>query len=223
MFLGQREEQQTPGHQGKQQPPGGFSTVEMVVAISIFLIASAGALFNILPSLRKSKADAALEMVLGEMRRAHERAIDERRIYCLTFLPPQTLQLEVGTPVDLTATISGSAATYVQAQPPLTLPETIQFLALPGIPGAGATPDGFGTGATAIDFDIDYGGGATQIYFQPDGRALDGLNRLNNGLVYLANPQELSSSRAVSLYGATGRAKGWSLMQGSNGSNRWTP
>jgi prepilin-type N-terminal cleavage/methylation domain-containing protein len=200
----------------------GFSTLEMLVVVSIILILSAGAIFNILPSLRKSKADAALELVLGEMRRAHERAIDERRIYRLTFVPPQTIQLEVGTPANLRATVSGSAAAFAPAQPPLTLPQVIQFSALPGIPtAAGSVPDGFGTGATAIDFDIDYGGGANQIYFQPDGRALDGLNRLNNGIVYLANPNELLSSRAVSLYGSTGRAKGWSLMQKSDGSKRW--
>lgn len=202
---------------------GGFSALEMVVVVSIILIVSATALFNILPSLRKSKADAARELVLGEMRRAHERAIDERRIYRLTFVPPQTIQLEVGTPANLRATVSGSAAAFVQAQPPLTLPQTIQFSAVPGIPTAGGTtPDGFGTGAAAIDFDIDYGGGATQIYFQPDGRALDGLNRLNNGVVYLANPNELLSSRAVSLYGSTGRAKGWLLTQNAGGSKRWT-
>jgi prepilin-type N-terminal cleavage/methylation domain-containing protein len=201
----------------------GFSTLELMVVLGIILIVSAGALWNILPSFRKSKADAALEMVLGEMRRAHERAIDERRIYRLTFVAPQTIQLEVGTPANLQARITGSAAAFAQAQLPLALPQTIQFLAAPGIPvAAGTVPDGFGAGATAIDFDVDNGGGQTQIYFQPDGRALDAQNRLNNGVVYLAEPNQLLSSRAVSLFGSTGRVKGWVLVQGPNGSMRWT-
>jgi hypothetical protein len=110
----------------------------------------------------------------------------------------------------------------VAAQPPLTLPGNIQFLAVPGIPtNPNATPDGFGSGANAIDFDIANGGGGTQIYFQPDGRSLDGANRLNDGVVYLAEPNNLYSSRAVSLYGTTGRSKSWFLTQ-LNGAGKWT-
>src|ERR1700730_957351 len=201
------------------QAEQGFSTVELVVVVAIGLIVAAIALFNILPSLKKSRADTAQELVLGEMRRAHERAIDERRIYRLTFVAPQTIQLEVGTPVNLQARITGSAAAFAQAQPPRVLPQTIQFAAVAGIP---VVPDGFGAGATAIDFDVDNGGGQNQIYFQPDGRALDAQNRLNNGVVYIAEPTQLLSSRAVSLYGSTGRAKGWWLFKNSDGSVRWT-
>jgi prepilin-type N-terminal cleavage/methylation domain-containing protein len=205
------------------QAEQGFSMVEMVVVISIILVVVATALVNILPLLKKSKADSAQELVLGEMRRAHERAIDERRIYRFTFVAPQTIQLEVGTPANLQARITGSAAAFAQAQPPLVLPQTFQFSAVPGIPvAAGAVPDGFGTGATAIDFDVDNGGGQTQIYFQPDGRALDAQNRLNNGVVYIADPTLLLSSRAVSLFGSTGRVKGWSLLKNPDGSVRWT-
>jgi type II secretory pathway pseudopilin PulG len=196
--------------------------VEMVVVVCIILTVAAAALMNILPLLKKSKADAAQELVLGEMRRAHERAIDDRRIYRFTFVAPQTIQLDVGTPANVQARITGSAAAFAQAQPPLVLPQSIQFLAVPGIPvAAGAVPDGFGTGATAIDFDVDNGGGQTQIYFQPDGRALDAQNRLNNGVVYIADPNQLLSSRAVSLYGSTGRVKAWSLLKNADGSVRW--
>lgn len=45
--------------------------VEMVVVTGIILTVAATAIFNILPLLKKSKADAAQELVLGEMRRAH--------------------------------------------------------------------------------------------------------------------------------------------------------
>jgi prepilin-type N-terminal cleavage/methylation domain-containing protein len=206
-----------------RQAEQGFSLIEMAVVVSVILIVSAIAVFNILPLLKKSRADAAQELVLGEMRRAHERAIDERRIYRLTFVAPQTIQLEVGTPANLQARITGSAAAFAQAQPPLVLPKSIQFSAVPGIPvAAGAVPDGFGTGATAIDFDVDNGGGQTQIYFQPDGRALDSQNRLSNGVVYLAEPSQLLTSRAVSLYGSTGRVKAWLLLKNPDGSVRWT-
>jgi hypothetical protein len=104
----------------------------------------------------------------------------------------------------------------------LTLPVDTQFIVVPGIPtSVTTTPDGFGAGNKAIDFDMAIGGGGTQIYFQPDGRALDGINRLNDGVVYLAQPGDLYSSRAVTLYGSTGRAKGWVLGQVTGGA-RWT-
>jgi type II secretory pathway pseudopilin PulG len=200
----------------------GFSILEMVFVLGIVFVVAATALINILPSLRTSRANAGMEMVLGEMRRAHERAVDERRIYRVTFAPPQTIQVDVGQVAVIGSTITDSSPVFQAAQAPLILPNTIEFLVVPGIPtNPLATPDGFGSGANAIDFDIANGGGGTQIYFQPDGRALDGSNRLNDGVVYLAEPNNLFSSRAVSLYGTTGRAKGWFLTQ-INGAAGWS-
>ena len=116
------------------------------------------------------------------------------------------------------ATITGTTPGFVQAQQPLTLPDGIQFICVGGIPtGAGTVPDGLGSGANAIDFDLANGGGGSQIYFQPDGRALDGANRLNDGVIYLAQPGNLYSSRAVTLFGSTGRSKGWTLSNLSGG------
>jgi prepilin-type N-terminal cleavage/methylation domain-containing protein len=192
----------------------GFSLVEMTVAVAIILVLIGTAVVNIVPSLRSSKSNAGMELVLGELRRAHERAIDERRIYRVTFVPPQTIQVDVGQVANIASTITGSAPVFVQAQPPLTLPTGLQFVVVGGIPTTAATtPDGFGTGAQAIDFDIANGGAGTQIFFQPDGRSLDAANRLNDGVLYLAEPNNLSSSRAVSVFGSTGRVKAWTLMK----------
>lgn len=200
----------------------GFSMVEMAVVVGLVLVVIGIAIIVLAPYLRTANANAGMEMVLGELRRAHERAIDERRIYRVTLVPPQTIQVDVGQVANVATTITGSAPAFVQAQPPLTLPNRLQFIAVAGIPtSAQNTPDGFGTGGNAIDFDIANGGGGNQIYFQPDGRALDGANRLNDGVVYIAEPNFLFSSRAVSLYGATGRAKGWFLST-VGGATRWT-
>src|SRR6266853_816179 len=53
----------------KQLGPG-FSMVEMTVAVSIVLLLIGIALVNIVPSLRSSKSNAGMELVLGELRRA---------------------------------------------------------------------------------------------------------------------------------------------------------
>ncbi len=48
------------------------------------------------------------------------------------------------------------------------------------------TPDGFGVGTTAIDFDQGIAGGVKNvIYFYPDGSAQDAAGNINNGVVYL--------------------------------------
>jgi prepilin-type N-terminal cleavage/methylation domain-containing protein len=189
----------------------GFSLIETVVVVAIISITLAMALVGIVPSINSSRSNSGMELVLGELRRAHERAVDERRIYRVTFAPPQTIQVDVGQVAAIGTTITGSSPTFAAAQPALLLPATVQFLVIPGIPTTPATtPDGLGSGAKAIDLDVA-NGGATQIFFQPDGRALDALNRLNDGVVYVAEPGNLYSSRAVSVFGSTGRVKGWFL------------
>jgi prepilin-type N-terminal cleavage/methylation domain-containing protein len=200
----------------------GFSMVELSVVVLIILILVAIALINMVPTVQNSRANAGMELVLGEMRRAHERAIDERRIYRLTFVAPNQIQLDVGQVANVASTITGTTPAFTQAQQPLTLPDSIQFVCIGGIPtGAGGVPDGLGSGVNAIDFDLGNGGGGNQIYFQPDGRALDGANRLNDGVVYLAQPGNLYSSRAVTLFGSTGRSKGWTLAT-LGGAPGWT-
>jgi type II secretory pathway pseudopilin PulG len=200
----------------------GFSLLEIVIVLGIALAATAATFVNIIPAIRTSRSNAGMEMVLGELRRAHERAVDERRIYRVTFTAPNTIQVDVGKLTIVGSTVTDSAPLFAQAQTPLTLPGTTQFVAVPGIPtNPLLTPDGMGTGANAIDFDLGNGGGGTQIYFQPDGRALDGANRLNSGVVYLANPTDLYSSRAVSLYGSTGRSKSWTLATVAGGGVGW--
>jgi type II secretory pathway pseudopilin PulG len=198
----------------------GFSLLEIIVVVGIVLAATAAAFINIIPSMRSSRSNAGMELVLGELRRAHERAVDERRIYRVTFAAPNTIQVDVGKVAIVGSTVTDSAPVFVPAQAALTLPGSTQFVVVPGIPtNTLLTPDNMGSGDRAIDFDLGNGGGGTQIYFQPDGRALDGANRLNSGVVYLANPTDLFSSRAVSLYGSTGRSKSWTLstVQGSVG------
>jgi type II secretory pathway pseudopilin PulG len=207
----------------RRSTQSGFSLLEITIVATIVLGATAAAFVNLMPSINNSRSNAGMELVLGELRRAHERAVDERRIYRVTFNAPNTIQVDVGTVAIIGATITDSAPAFQPAQLPLTLPGNMQFLVVPGIPtGALATPDSFGSGNNAIDFDLGNGGGGTQVYFEPDGRALDAGNRLNNGVLYIAQPTNLFSSRAVSLYGSTGRTKGWTLTKLAGGATGWT-
>jgi hypothetical protein len=56
--------------------------------------------------------------------------------------------------------------------------------------------------------------------FLPDGSARDTNGSLNSGIIYVARTADLYSSRAVTLYGATGRIRGWRLIN-SAGAPIW--
>src|ERR1700689_1207736 len=126
---------------GEAAAMSGFSMVELSVVVLIILILVAVALVNMGPSAKNSKANAGMELVLGEMRRAHERAIDERRIYAITFVAPNQFQRDAAQAANVASTSTGAAPGCVQAKPPLTLPDGIQFMCVGGIPtGAGTVP-----------------------------------------------------------------------------------
>lgn len=200
-----------------RQAQRGFSLIELIMVIAIVLIITAGALIQFTPVLKSARAENALQTTLGQVRNARGLAIDQRRKYRLSFLASRTIQLDQ---------VVVDPATNIQSflfVSTIDLPVDTEFIAITGIPtsGSGTTPDSLPTTGAAIDFDLDFGGGGTQIFFQPDGRALDSANRLNNGVVYVARPGELMSSRAVSVLGATGRVKGWRLIE-SGGAKVWT-
>jgi len=190
----------------------GFSIIEMLIVVAIMLIMLGTAFIQIGPALQSAKAETALQTTLGQMRRAHELAVDRRQVYRLSFNAPRTIQLDAVdvNPVTLAMTFT--------LQSTITLPPDISFSVVSGIPTTSTTvPEGYGNGSIAIDFDKDFGGGGTVVFFQRDGRALDASNRLNNGLVYMCRSGDFRSCRAVSLMGATGRSKGWRLNPAANG------
>ena len=49
------------------------------------------------------------------------------------------------------------------------------------------------------------------MIFYPDGSAQDDLGNFNSGVIYLTRPGDLYSSRALSIFGTTGRIRGWRL------------
>jgi prepilin-type N-terminal cleavage/methylation domain-containing protein len=191
-----------------RQAQRGFSLIELIFVIAVVLIITAGALIQILPALKNARVENALQTTLAQVRNARGLAIDQRRKYRLSFLADRTIQLDQVV-VDLVT----NNQTYIFVST-IDLPADTQFIAISGIPTGSGTPDSLPTSGAAIDFDVDYGGGGgTQLFFRPDGRVLDSANRLNNGVVYMARPGELMSSRAVSVLGATGRVKGWRLIK----------
>jgi len=206
----------------------GFSLLEMMIVICVLMIVGGIGFMALQPALKDAKVNQAFESAMMPLRVARQRAIAERKQYIVCYgiaAPPaaitpiaptaQSIQIflwDVGTAL--------SAATQVTA---VTLPIDINFQVLPGLPNGPATvPDGFGSAVTAIDFDQNVAGGGikNQVMFMPDGSAHDVNGNLNSGIVYVARNGDLYSSRAITLYGATGRVRGWRLLN-SGGGPKW--
>lgn len=186
----------------------GFSLIETMVVVALILIVLAFSIMAIQPSLRQNDVTEGYNQTLMVLRQARDISVAQRQIYFVTLsnaVVPNSITITQGS----TGTVT---ATYF-------LPTDVGFIVYPGLPASPTTypmtPDGFGIGATAIDFDQGVAGGVKNvIYFYPDGSAEDAIGNVNNGVVYLAllgNTGYVSTSRAITLWGATGRLRGWHI------------
>lgn len=178
----------------------------------IGVIASAMAVMNITSARTNVNVTNSLDSVMMSVRQARERAIAERRIYKVTFAAAGTV------------TVTQFATNTVVSA--ITLQNGVAFSAQTGLPNTAATtPDGFGTGPAtgAIYFDVGVGSGdRTTVFFYPDGSAHDVNGNINNGVLYLAIPGKITTTRALSLWGLTGRLRSWQLVKNSTaGTYKW--
>ena len=188
----------------------GFSLLEMLITIAIGLTMAGVTCIALMPLLKQSHVDAAYDTTLSVIRNYRNQSITQSKRYILTFSPPGTITVQywgVGVPVSPPPV---TVATY-------TLPNDIQFAVQPGFPAA--APDSFGTGVVAIDFDQGVLGNQNYIMFMPDGSSQDTLGNYSSGVLYLTRTGDLYSSRAISVFGTTGRVRGWRLY--SQGVNTW--
>jgi len=191
----------------------GFSLIEMAIVLSVASVAAGIMFINVQTALKAAHVTNAYNTTLETMRRARDAAVTERRIYVVSFTAPGTIAVTQNTT---------SGTSLVTS----TLPTDVPFDVETGVPTSPTTPmgtpDGFGSAKNAIDFDVNVGsGGQTTVYFYPDGSAHDSGGIVTNGVVYLARKGDLMSSRAVTLWGTTGRLRGWRLYTNSKGVVYW--
>jgi len=203
----------------------GFSLIEMVSVVAISIVVTVVSVLSLGPVLSQQHVVNAYNTTLAAMRQARDNAVSQRASYVVTFS-------NTASPNTITVAPTGATFTGDQNTVVYQLPTDVTFLAQTGLPSPG--PDSFGTGANAIDFGytatVSGPTGSTQntIYFCPDGSAQTaacnaGGYAINwdGGVVYLARSGDMLSSRAVTLYGGTGRIHGWRLYLKTGGGYQW--
>ena len=188
----------------------GFSLLEVLTVIAIGFILAGISVMALMPLYKQNHVDQAYDTTLSVIRNYRNQSITQSKRYILTFTAPGTITVQywgVGVPTNPAPV---TVATY-------TLPPDMQFGVQAGFPNPGA--DGFGTGATAVSFNSCVVITQPCVIFQPDGSAQDDLGNFNNGVVYITRTGDLYSSRAITVWGATGRIRGWRLYNQSG--NTW--
>ena len=188
----------------------GFSLLEMMTVIAIGFILASIAFITLMPTLKQNHVDQAYDTAISTLRNYRNQSITQSKRYILTFATPGTITVYYwgkGVPTDPAPV---QVATYA-------LPTDIQFAVQSGFPNPG--PDGFGTGVAAVSMNNCVVLTQACLIFMPDGSAQDDAGNFNNAVVYLSRPGELYSSRAITVWGATSRVRGWRLYNQSG--NKW--
>jgi prepilin-type N-terminal cleavage/methylation domain-containing protein len=190
----------------------GFSLLEMMIVIAIGMTVAGISVMALMPMLQETHVDNAYDTTLSVLRNYRNLAVSTSKRYIITFTAPGTITVtrwDFATPVSPPPVF---VASY-------TLPPDIQFAVQPGFPAA--APDAFGTGLTAIDFDQNMGlGSQPYVMFMPDGSSQDLLGNYNSGIVYVSRINDYYRSRALTVWGTTGRIRGWRIYNQS-AVNKW--
>ncbi|MGC2321464.1 MAG: prepilin-type N-terminal cleavage/methylation domain-containing protein [Terriglobales bacterium] len=209
----------------------GFTLLEVAIVLAISMVVTGMAFLTITWLLPAQRVINAYNTTMAVMRQARDNAVTQRTSYSVTFSNSAVPNTIIVAPV---LPAGGTAFTGEQSTVTYQLPADVSFLAQTGLPNATATaPDSYyNSGLQAIDLGYaanGYTSGVKTVYFCPDGSAQNAQNGAGQcsgswegGVVYIAQSGNLLSSRAITLWGATGHIRGWRLYPKSGGGYQWT-
>ncbi|MGC2720144.1 MAG: prepilin-type N-terminal cleavage/methylation domain-containing protein [Candidatus Acidiferrales bacterium] len=184
----------------------GFSLIEMVVVVALIIVVSAMALIQMRPIMADADMDTAMRQVIDQIRQAREYSITNRRYVKVAF---PTATVGTSTRYEVVTTQMNSLTSGAGTTNPILSTVIIEAPAQYYSFGGLDTPDAYGNSA-AIEFEGVSGGPVGGMLFESDGELVDGSTyQPINGTVFLGVPGSNTSARAITVLGATGRARGW--------------
>ena len=190
-------------HRKRRRPAkeAGFSLVELLMVVAVGGTLAGISVMGFAQAATSIRGDNGMVQVMSQLRLARDLAINQRRTMEVEFLAPNEIRI---TRQEI------PNGTTLQNQ--FFLEGTVQFVQFSGVPD---TPDGFGAG-DEIDFD-----GANDFGFLGDGMLVDLSNPAVagtpvSGTVFLGIPNQPASARAVTVFGGTGRVRGYTWI-----ANEW--
>jgi Tfp pilus assembly protein FimT len=173
----------------------GFSLVELIIISGMISVALTGAMVILPGFVNQSRADSSAAVALNTLRLARDRAIGDRRNMELIFTPPKTIDV-------VRKGISGEAD---QAILNVELENSQRFTHFSAMED---TRDEFGLTNVPIAFGTTEGTIPT-IMFTSEGTLVDGSGDTINGTLFFGTPNDPSSARAVTIFGATALLRSW--------------
>lgn len=167
----------------------GYTLTELAVSMGIMTTVMAICIAWVPPMTEVIQADSDLQTVTGQVVLAREAATNQRRSVEIQFLAPNVVQVIRQNLPNGTTILSRSV-----------LQHNAQFLRFSGTPD---TPDSFGA-STAINL-----GGATHVFFGPDGTLVDSGGSPVNASIFIGQPTRKQTARALTIFGPTARVRGY--------------
>jgi prepilin-type N-terminal cleavage/methylation domain-containing protein len=175
-------------------PEAGYSLIEMMFVVGILGILSGMAVVQIGVSRPGALGDGAMRVVLAQMNTARQLAITQRRNMRMVFDQGSRIQI-------IREEVPGPALTTVSTA---LFEGTLQFVLVAGLPD---TPDAFGNSAATVFTTAT--GNPPEVKFTPQGTFVNQAGATLNGSVFVAMPNQALSARSVTIFGSTGRIRGY--------------
>ncbi|MHB8755379.1 MAG: pilus assembly FimT family protein [Candidatus Acidiferrales bacterium] len=178
----------------RRNSSSGFSMIEIMISIIVMAVIMAATIIEMQPLIQQMHANAAADMILGQLRTARQLSIAKRRDIQVQFIGTNEIKL-TQLPI-----LGAGGGPIVLSD--LFLSPTVFFTTFAGMPDS---PDGFGD-ASAVEFG-GLAGGPPTMQFQSNGTFVDGNGVPIDGTVFIGVANIPTSARAITVLGTTGRIR----------------
>jgi prepilin-type N-terminal cleavage/methylation domain-containing protein len=202
--------QPTPlsGLSARVSAQAGYSVIELMMVTAIVGVVTGMAVIQIGSSRQGLNGDGAMRVVLSQLNQAKELAITQRRNMRLTFTNNSSVQiLREEVP-------AGAGPTTISSVP---FEGGLTFLRPAGVPDinvAGNVPVLSEVAAAlsptlSTGTGVAFGNATVEMKFAPDGTLIDQDGLTLNGALFVARANQTLSTRAVAVFGSTGRIRAY--------------